>query len=241
MFDAGSLEQLAEWPTNAGLDFVTVDSAAGLVYVSHPQVRRVFVLAADDLKPREVIGDDTFTGTLGLAADPELNRIYVARTHLDGPPGSEVEALTVIQRRPDGRHEVSRTIPLGSMVQPWRVAVDPVAGLVYVIGLGGGTVPPQLIVLDRATLAERGRVTTLSGRADSRALATRDGTGIVHVTGDAGVQVIDAESMAVVGFVPASGTSCVSAGSADHVVSASALGTLVRMWSPCQITTTEWR
>ncbi len=241
MFDAGSLELLAEWPTNAGLDFVAVDSAAGLVYVSHPQARRVFVLSADDLKPREVIGDDTFTGVLGLAADPELGRIYVARTHLDGPPGSEVEALTVLQRRPDGRHEISRTIPLGSMVQPWRVAVDPVAGLVYVIGLGSDSAPAQLIVLDRATLAERGRVDTLSGLADSRALATRDGTSVVYVTGDAGVQVVDAESMAAVGFVPAPGTSCVSVGDADHVVSASALGTLVRMWSPCQITTTEWR
>jgi DNA-binding beta-propeller fold protein YncE len=241
MFDAGSLEQLAEWTTNPGLDFVAVDSPAGLVYVSHPIGRRVFVLAAHDLSPREVIGDDTFTGAMGLAVDPELGRIYVTRSHHDGPPGSEVDALTAIQRRPDGRHEIGRTIPLGSMVQPWRVAVDPVAGLVYLLGLGRGTVAPQLIVLDRATLTERGRVPTLSGLTPSRALATRDGTGLVYVTGDAGVQVVDAESMAVVGFVPAAGASCVSAGGIEPVVSASALGTLVRMRAPDQITTTEWR
>jgi hypothetical protein len=126
------------------------------------------------------------------------------------------------------------------MVQPWRVTVDPVAGLVYVIGLGRGTEPPQLIVLDRATLAERGRV-DVSELADRCALVTRDGTGIVHVTGDAGVQIVDAESMAVVGFVPAAGASCVSAGAAEHIVGASALGTLVRMRAPDQITTTEWR
>jgi hypothetical protein len=200
----------------------------------------VFVLAADDLSLREAIGDDTFTGPVGLAVDHELGRIYVTRSHHGGPPGSEVGAFTVLERRPDGRHEIGRTIPLGSMVQPWRVAVDPVAGLVYVLGLGLGTEPPRLIVLDRATLAERGRV-DLSGLAGRRALATRDGTGIVHVTGDAGVEIVDAESMAVVGFVPAAGASCVSAGAAEHIIGASARGTLVRMRAPDQITTLEWR
>jgi hypothetical protein len=41
--------------------------------------------------------------------------------------------------------------------------------------------------------------------------------------------------------VPAAGASCVSAGGTEPVVSASALGTLVRMRAPDQITTTEWR
>jgi DNA-binding beta-propeller fold protein YncE len=241
MLDATTLQPLAEWPTGAGVAFAATDPGAGLVYVSHWIGRKVFVLDADDLTHLAVIGDANFTGLLGMAVDPMLRRIYVARTYRAGPPGTEIGALSVIERRPDGTHGLGPTIPLGVAVQPYQVAVDPTLGLIYVLGLGGGPEHPQLIVLDRSTLAEKSRIRTISGLTPDRTLATREGTGIVHTTGYGGIQVIDVMAGAAVGMIVAEGAGSIVARGSDQVVGATTLGELVRVAAPRQITTTEWR
>jgi hypothetical protein len=239
MYDAGTLAPLATWTTSAGLAFADIDAAAGLVYVSHWAGRRVFVLKASDLTPVAEIGDATFTGALGVAVDPGLRRIYIARTFRSAQP--HVEALTVIDRRPNGTHAIGLTIPLGTTVQPWQVKVDPVLGHVYVIGLGGGGVHPQLIVFDRATMAEKLRVNTISGVTHNRNLAVRPGTGIVHVTGDAGIQVIDVARPAVVGFVPQPHARTITASGPEQVTSMSLHNEVARIKASTKITTTDWR
>jgi DNA-binding beta-propeller fold protein YncE len=230
MYDAGTLAPLATWTTGAGIAFADIDAGAGLLYVSHWIARRVFVLRTSDLTQVAEIGDPTFSGALGVAVDPGLDRIYVARTYRSAEPN--VEALTVIDRRPDGKHAIGRTIPLGKTVQPWQVAVDPVLGHVYVIGLGGGGVHPQLIVFDRATMAEKLRINTISGFTHSRNIAARPGTGIVHVTSDAGIQVIDVNQPAVVGFVPQPQVRSIVASGPEQVTSMSLHDEVARLRPP---------
>jgi DNA-binding beta-propeller fold protein YncE len=241
MLDATTLQALTEWPTSDGVAFAATDPGAGLVYVSHWVGRRVFVLDADDLTQVDTIGDADFTGLLGMAVDPALGRIYVARTYRAGPPGSEVGALSVIERRPDGSHGIGPTILIGVAVQPYQVAVDPKLGLIYVLGLGGGPEAAQLVVLDRTRLAENARIRTISGVTPDRTLATREGTGIVHTSGYGGIQVIDVNAGAAVGMIAAEGAGSVVALGTDHIVGATTLGELVRVAAPQQITTTEWR
>ncbi|HEY7068746.1 MAG TPA: hypothetical protein VH479_01475 [Acidimicrobiales bacterium] len=238
-FSADTLKPVASWTTGAGVAFAALDGPAGLLYVSHWIGRRVFVLRASDLAQVGEIGDASFTGPLGLAVDPGRRRIYVARTFRSAEPN--VEALTVIERRPDGSHAIGRTIPMGTTVQPYHVAVDPTLGLVYVMGIGGGGVHPQIVVLDQASLAERGRVLTISGPGTGRTLATREGTGIVHTTGGVGVQIIDAQRLAAVGLVPSPLAATVSAAGPDQMLSASTQGELIRLRAPRQITLAEWR
>jgi DNA-binding beta-propeller fold protein YncE len=241
MLDATTLQALTEWPTSDGVAFAATDPGAGLVYVSHWVGRRVFVLDADDLTQVDAIGDADFTGLLGMAVDSALGRIYVARTYRAGPPGTEVGALSVIERRPDGSHGIGPTIPIGVAVQPYQVAVDPKLGLIYVLGRGGGPEAAQLVVLDRATLTENARIRTINGVTPDRTLATREGTGIVHTSGYGGIQVIDVNAGAAVGMIAAEGAGSVVALGTDHIVGATTLGELVRVAAPRQITTTEWR
>ena len=236
MLDATTLVPLGHRAIDAGLHDVAVDPAAGLVYVSHWIRRRIIVLRADDLSPVQEIGDASFTGALGLAVDPDLGHILVARTFRSGEPN--VEALSVIRRGPDGQHVVQSTRALGQGVQPWDVAVDPEAGLVYVLGLGGGGVPPQLIVLDRGGLGERGRVEVAG---TPLAVAAQPGTGIAHVATGLGVQIVDGRRAEVAALVPGRGTPCVAVGERDRIVAGAVDGEVVRVQAARSLPVVEWR
>jgi hypothetical protein len=197
MVDAMTLKSLTHRVLGSGVHGVAVDPAAGLVYVSHWTGRKVIVLRADDLSPVDEIGDGTFSGPLGMAVDPACKRIYVARTNRSFEP--DVEALSVIQRHATGEHTVDRTIPLGPSVQPWDVALDVPAGLVYVLGLGDSGVPPQVIVLDRQSLDELGRVPVAG---TPTAVTALPGTGIAHVAMDTSVLVVDGRRRAIAAHIP---------------------------------------
>jgi DNA-binding beta-propeller fold protein YncE len=236
MLDGKTLEPLAYHELGAGLHDVAVDPAAGLVYVSHWISRRVFVLRADDLTRVGAIGDGTFFGALGLAVDPAIKRIYVARTYRAGEPN--VEALSVIQRHATGEHTVDRTLPLGKLVQPWDVAVDVEAGLVYVLGLGGNTTPPQVVVFDRQSLDELGRVRV---GGTPLAITARPGTGVAHVAVGMGVQVIDGRRLTVAAQIPGSPATSIAVGGPERVVSGSVVGELVRARDPKGLKVVGWR
>jgi DNA-binding beta-propeller fold protein YncE len=236
MFDGKTLEKLGYHELHAGLHDVAVDAAAGLVYVTHWIGRRVFVLRADDLAPVDVIGDGVFTGALGLAVDPATKRIYVARTYRSGEPN--VEALSVIQRHATGEHTIDRTIPLGTLVQPWDVALDAEAGLLYVLGLGANTTPPQLVVLDLQSLDELGRV--LVGGLPL-AVTARPGTGVAHVAVGKGVVVVDGRRLEVAALIPGSGVTSIASNGKDQIVSGSVDAELLRAKAPKGLKTVEWR
>jgi hypothetical protein len=162
--------------------------------------------------------------------------VYLARTYRSAEP--HVEALSVIQRHATGEHTLDRTIPLGTTVQPWDVALDAEAGLLYVLGLGGGGVHPQVIVLDRQSLIELGRVVVLG---TPLAVTAQPGTGIAHVAVGAGVQIIDGRRLEVVGLIPGPGAACIASGGRDHVVSGSVGGQLLRVRAPRALPTIDWR
>ena len=236
MLDGTTLEPLGYHELGAGLHDVAVDVAAGLVYVSHWIARRIFVLRADDLTPVDVVGDGVFTGALGLAVDEATKRIYVARTWRSGEPN--VEALSVIQRRATGEHTIDRTMPLGKLVQPWDVALDVDAGLVYVLGLGGNATPPQLAVFDRQSLDEIGRVPVGGGPL---AVTARNGTGVAHVAVGKGVVVVDGRRLAVAAQILGPNATSVAVGGPDRIVSGSIAGDLLRAKAPKGIKVVGWK
>ena len=110
-----------------------------------------------------------------------------------GPDGPVVSGYAVIFQRPDGGYGVS-SVNLGEpLVQPVDVAVDAPAELGFVAALGGpSTVPPQLIIFNRAGLPTvRGRV-RLPG--NPHGVAVLPGTGIAYVATDAGLCLVDGRS-----------------------------------------------
>jgi DNA-binding beta-propeller fold protein YncE len=236
MYDATTLAVLAHQELGFGVADIVVDSAAGLVYVSGWSARRIYVYRADDLELVDEIGDASFSGPAGLAVDAPTQRIFVARTNRSFEP--HVEALSVIQRHATGAHTIDRTIPMGTTVQPWDVAVDSIAGFVYVLGLGGGGVPPQLIVLDRLTLTELGRVNTTHF---PQAVTAVPGSGVAYVSVFAGVKVIDARRLQVVATIPATVPQSAAVTPSGHVLAGARDGQLLRAAAPAALTIAEWR
>ena len=106
------------------------------------------------------------------------------------------------------------------------------------LGLGGGGVPPQLVVLDRQTLTELGRVVT--GGVPT-AVTTRPGSGVGHVAVFAGVQLIDARQLRVVGLVPSNAPLSTAMTPSGDLLAGGRDGRLLRAGAPRQLTLTEWR
>jgi DNA-binding beta-propeller fold protein YncE len=222
LLDINLLATIAQRPLGPGLEEVGVDGFAGLAYVSNSVARRLHVLHADDLRVVDEVGDDTFTGPRGLAVDESLQRVYVAR--YGGREDPDVHALSVVQRRTMGGHNVDRTIALGPGTQPTKVAVDPAAGLVYVLCAGSRGVPAQLVVLDRQTLEERGRVGLGAGPT---ALGARDGHAFVSVA--EGVQIVDGHALSAVGLVRIPRPRFVATDGPGRVVAAAVDGVVVHV------------
>lgn len=201
MLDAATLKTLAETTVGAEVD-LAVDPAAGLVYVSLFGAAKVLILSADDLTKVGEITDPTGQGRLrrphGMAVFPGVggaSTLYVARTVRGIPNESEESSLTQIRRNPNGTHTLVRSLDLGEILtQPVDVAVDIVHQLVFVACLGGNDVPPQLVVLRHPTMTELGRVRLFSG---GRAVASRSGSGLAYVAGEAGLTIVDGRSLAV--------------------------------------------
>ena len=170
-----------------------------------------------------------------MAVDAATQRIFGARTNRSFEPN--VEALSVIQRHATGAHTIDRTIPLGTTVQPWDVAVDPIAGFVYVLGIGGGGVPPQLVVLDRRTLTELGRVNT-TGLPTS--VTARPGSGVAHVAVAAGIKLIDARRLETVATIRAAAPMSAAVTPNGHVLAGAHDGRLLRAPAPAELTIAEW-
>lgn len=161
-----------------GVVGVALDRPAGLVYASDPAGRRIHVLRLEDLVPLADVGDASFVGPRGLDVDPDLRRVYVARSHRCG--SSSLDGLTVIQRHATGRHSIDRTVPVAGGVRPWYVAVEPHTGLVLVAGRGERSSPPALIVLDRLTLDQLARM-TIEGRPVGLRVGARPGVAEVEL------------------------------------------------------------
>jgi len=206
MHDATTLAPLGAVHLGAGVLDVAVDPAAGLVYVSRWQVAggRIFVLRADDLAVlHEFTQPDGFLGPHGLTADRGKGRLYVARDFRSGEPGTPtVTAMSAFDIGPDGAldHLVTHSFSPPN-VQPRDVAVDEGAGLIFLGCIGANTpdAEPRLIVFSRDTLKPLGSVFLPS---PVRAVATRNGSGVAYVAGEAGLMFVDGRTFAHLLTVP---------------------------------------
>ena len=195
-YDPATLQQQASAPIGFGAWDVAVADGGTLVFVSRWRVDggAVFVLRADDLGQVALLTASPttpgFHGTLGLAADPDGKRAFVARSFRSGgEAGPVVAGLSRIVPRPAGGFVVADSTLSEQLIQPVDVAVDDPAGLVFVAGLGGGGVHPRLLVYNQDGPLSLQRTVLLPGSA--RAVAALPGTGIAYVASDAGLCLVD--------------------------------------------------
>lgn len=194
--DPGTLQQLASAPIGFGAWGVAVADGGTLVYVSRWRVGggAVFVLRAEDLGQLALLTSSPttpgFHGTLGLAADPDGKRAYVARSFRSGgEAGPVVAGHSRIFPRPTGGFAVADSTLSEPLIQPVDIAVDGPAGLVFVACLGGGGVHPRLLVYSRDNPASLRHTVLLPGSA--RAVDARPGSGIAYVATDDGLCLVD--------------------------------------------------
>lgn len=175
---------------------VAVNTRTNRVYISNPGQRVIQVVdgATNALLSPIPIGP----GPQGLAVDETTNTLYVALNNRSFDP--HVTAVGAVFD--DGQtQQILPKIDLGAEgTQPNDVAVDPLAGRVYVAGLGGGGVQPSMIVLDSTTRQELARV-PLKGPA--RAIAVNGFAHRVFAVGEGRVDIIDDGSFQVIRSLPA--------------------------------------
>jgi DNA-binding beta-propeller fold protein YncE len=198
-YDAETLQQLAAAPIGSGAWDVAVTPGGKVVYVSRWQVigGAVFVLKADDLSQLALLTKSPttpgFHGTLGLAADPDGKRAYVARSFRSGGPGGPVvTGHSIVVARPAGGFAVVDSTLSEPLIQPVDVAVDAPAGLVFLACLGGGGVHPRLLIFNRDGVPALQGTVLLPGSA--RAVAALPGTGMAYVATDDGLCLVDGKA-----------------------------------------------
>ena len=172
-----------------GVD-VEVNTKLNRVYVSNPAAEDLQIIngATNALMAPVQVGK----GLGGMAVDEATGIVYIAMTHRSSAPN-----FTALGRVRDlgAAQLVLPQVDLGDPgIQASDVALDPTRNRVFVGGLGGGTIQPNVTVLDMTTMQQIARMAV---PGPIRAIDSNPAAGLVFAVGDRGVNVIDAGSLAV--------------------------------------------
>ena len=175
---------------------VAVNTRLNRVYVSNPTQEDLQVVngATNTLIAPVQVGK----GLGGLAVDEATGIVYIAMTHRSSAP--QFTALGRV-RDTGAVRTVLPQIDLGDPGnQATDVAIDPARDRVYVGGLGGGTIHPNVIVLSMSTGQP---IKHMLVPGPVRAISINPQAGKVFAAGDRGVEVIDEDTLEVTRHIDA--------------------------------------